>query len=280
MAKQFSFKRCWKQSAHLRIGLVLFALVLLCALLAPLLETHDPYRLDGPVKAAPGGEYWLGTDALGGDVYSMMIEGIRTSLKVGFIAALISGVLGMLIGGAAGFIGGRTDRVISELINIFLMLPTFFLVLITVALFGSSMTNVMIIIGLTSWPGNARLMRVQAMSLKERVFVKSAEALGESKASILFRYIIPNGIYPVVANTAMGIASAILMEASLSFLGLGDPNIISWGQMVYAGRSYMTSAWWVATFPGIAIIITVMSFYLICDGLNTVLNPKAGKRGA
>ena len=166
MAKQFSFKRCWKQSAHLRIGLVLFALVLLCALLAPLLETHDPYRLDGPVKAAPGGEYWLGTDALGGDVYSMMIEGTRTSLKVGFIAALISGVLGMLIGGAAGFIGGRTDRVISELINIFLMLPTFFLVLITVALFGSSMTNVMIIIGLTSWPGNARLMRVQAMSLK------------------------------------------------------------------------------------------------------------------
>ena len=123
-------------------------------------------------------------------------------------------------------------------------------------------------------------MRVQAMSLKERVFVKSAEALGESKASILFRYIIPNGIYPVVTNTAMGIASAILMEASLSFLGLGDPNIISWGQMVYAGRSYMTSAWWVATFPGIAIIITVMSFYLICDGLNTVLNPKAGKRGA
>ena len=227
MAKQFSFKRCWKQSAHLRIGLVLFALVLLCALLAPLLETHDPYRLDGPVKAAPGGEYWLGTDALGGDVYSMMIEGTRTSLKVGFIAALISGVLGMLIGGAAGFIGGRTDRVISELINIFLMLPTFFLVLITVALFGSSMTNVMIIIGLTSWPGNARLMRVQAMSLKERVFVKSAEALGESKASILFRYIIPNGIYPVVANTAMGIASAILMEASLSFPGLGDPNIIS-----------------------------------------------------
>ncbi len=280
MAKQFSFRRCWHQSAHLRIGVILFALVLLCALLAPVLETHDPYRLDGPVKAAPCASYWLGTDALGGDVYSMMIEGTRTSLKVGFIAALISGVLGILIGGAAGFIGGRTDRIISEMINIFLMLPTFFLVLITVALFGSSMTNVMIIIGLTSWPGNARLMRVQAMSLKERVFVRSAEALGESKASILFRYIIPNGIYPVIANTAMGIASAILMEASLSFLGLGDPNIISWGQMVYAGRSYMTSAWWVATFPGIAIIITVMSFYLICDGLNKVLNPKAGKRGA
>lgn len=280
MAKQFSLKRYWHQSAHLRIGLVLFALILLCAILAPLLEPHDPYRLDGPVKAAPCGDYWLGTDALGGDVFSMIVEGTRTSLKVGFIAALISGVLGVLIGGAAGFAGGKVDRIISEIINIFLMLPTFFLVLITVALFGSSMTNVMIIIGLTSWPGNARLMRVQAMSIKERVFVKSAEALGESRSSILFRYIIPNGIFPIVANTAMGIASAILMEASLSFLGLGDPNIISWGQMVYAGRAYMTSAWWVATFPGIAIVITVMSFYLICDGLNKVLNPKAGKRGA
>lgn len=280
MTKQFSFKKCWQQSAHLRIGLVLFAFILLCAIFSPLLQTHDPYRLDGPVKAAPGGDYWLGTDTLGGDVYSMIIEGTRTSLKVGFIAALISGVLGVLIGGAAGFVGGRTDRVVGEVINIFLMLPTFFLVLITVALFGSNMTNVMIIIGLTSWPGNARLMRVQAMSIKERVFVKSAEALGESKASILFRYIIPNGIFPVIANTAMGIASAILMEASLSFVGLGDPNIISWGQMVFAGRSYMTSAWWVTTFPGLAIVITVMSFYLICDGLNAVLNPKAGKRGA
>lgn len=280
MARHLGLGRYWGQSMHLRIGMILFALILLCAVFSPCLETHDPYRLDGPAKTAPCAEYWLGTDALGGDVYSMIIEGTRTSLKVGFIAALISGVLGVLIGGAAGFVGGRVDHVISEVINIFLMLPTFFLVLITVALFGSSMTNMMIIIGLTSWPGNARLMRVQAMSIKERVFVKSAEALGESKASILFRYIIPNGIFPVIANTAMGIANAILMEASLSFLGLGDPNIISWGQMVYAGRAYMTSAWWVATFPGIAIVITVMSFYLICDGMNTVLNPKARKRGA
>lgn len=276
--RRFSFRRVWRQSGHLRVGLILFSLVLLCAFFAPLLETHDPYRLDGAVKAAPCAEHWLGTDSLGGDVFSRVLEGTRTSLTVGFIAAAISGVLGVLIGGAAGFLGGRVDTLVNEIINIFLMLPTFFLVLITVSLFGSSMANVMVIIGLTSWPGNARLMRVQAMSLKERVFVKSAQALGESRLSLLFRYIIPNGIFPVIANTAMGIGGAILMEAGLSFLGLSDPNIVSWGQMVYAGRSYMTSAWWVALFPGLAIVLTVMSIYLICDGLNNVLNPKAGKR--
>ena len=280
MRKKHVFRKWWKQSAHLRIGVIMFSLVLLVALFAPLLENHDPYRLSGPSRQAPDGEWLLGTDALGGDVYSMIVEGSRTSLKVGFIAALISGVIGVLVGGISGFLGGKTDRIISEVVNIFLMLPTFFLVLLTVALFGSSMTNVMIIIGLTSWPGNARLMRVQALSLKERVFVKSAEALGESKLSILFRYIIPNGIFPVVANTAMGIAGAILMEASLSFIGLGDPNIVSWGQMVYAGKSYMTTAWWVSLFPGLAIVFTVMSIYLICDGLNNILNPKHARREA
>ncbi|MBQ9210635.1 MAG: ABC transporter permease [Clostridia bacterium] len=280
MRRLTQFKAWWRQSPHLRIGLVMFTLVALVALFAPLLETHDPYRLSAPSRMAPGGEWLLGTDALGGDIYSMIIEGSRTSLKVGFIAALISGVIGVLVGGVSGFLGGKTDRIVSEIVNIFLMLPTFFLVLMTVALFGSSMTNVMIIIGLTSWPGNARLMRVQAMSLKERVFVRSAEALGESRLSILFRYIIPNGIFPVITNTAMGVAGAILMEASLSFIGLGDPNIVSWGQMVYAGKSYMTSAWWVSLFPGLAIIFTVMSIYLICDGLNHVLNPKNARREA
>lgn len=280
MKSLHTFRKWWNQSVHLRIGLVMFVVVVLVALLAPVLETHDPYRLLGPVSHAPDGEWLLGTDSLGGDVYSMVIEGSRTSLRIGFIAALISGAIGVLVGGISGFFGGKTDRIISEAINVFLMLPTFFLVLLTVALFGSSITNVMIIIGLTSWPGNARLMRVQALSLKERVFIKSAEALGESRSSILFRYIIPNGIFPVVTNTAMGIAGAILMEASLSFLGLGDPNIVSWGQLIYAGKSYMTTAWWVTVFPGLAIIFTVMSIYLICDGLNNILNPKNARREA
>lgn len=274
MDKRITLKSLLKSSVHLRLGLILLVLIASLALLAPALQAYDPYFLGDDLKAPPGQSHLLGTDSLGGDVFSMILEGSRTSLLVGFTAAFISGILGTLIGGAAGYLGGRADRIISEIINIFLMLPTFFLVLITVALFGSSMLNIMVIIGLTSWPGNARLMRVQAMTLKERTFVKSAKALGESGVSLLFRYIIPNGIFPVVANTAMGIAGAILTEASLSFLGLGDPNIISWGQMVFAGRAYMTSAWWVATFPGIAILITVVAFYLLCDGLNAAFNPR------
>ena len=125
----------------------------------------------------------------------------------------------------------------------------------------------MIVIGITTWPGNAKLMRAQALSLRERVFVKSAEAMGETRLQILFKYIIPNGIFPVIANTTMGMASAILTEAGLSFLGLGDPSIISWGQMIYAGKQYITSAWWISTFAGVAIVIAVLIFYLLGDCL-------------
>ena len=274
MQNRMTFGKIWRSGAQMRIGLILLLLVILCAFFAPMLEPYDPYDLGDDLKAAPCAEHLMGTDAKGRDVFSMVLEGARTSLMVGVLAALISGLLGTLIGGAAGFCGGKTDALISEIINIFLMLPTFFLVMIVVALFGSSMMNVMLVIGLTSWPGNARLMRVQAMSIKERTYVKSAMALGESRMSVLFRYVIPNGIFPVITNTAMGIAGAILTEAGLSFLGLGDPNVISWGQLVYEGRGTMTSTWWVATFAGLAIIVTVLGVYLTCDGVNRVLDPK------
>ena len=164
--------------------------------------------------------------------------------------------------------------VLSELINVFMMIPTFFLELMIIAMFGNSITNVMIVIGLTSWASNAKLMRAQALSLRERTFVKSAIVMGETRPQILFNYIIPNGIFPVIANTTMGMSGAILTEASLSFLGLGDVNVISWGQMIYDSKSYITSAWWIATFAGIAIVLTVITFYMLGDGLNHVLNPK------
>lgn len=274
MQTKLTFGKIWHSSTQMRAGIVLLIFVILCAVLAPLLEYYDPYKLGDDLSVAPCAAHPMGTDNKGRDVYSMVLEGARTSLMVGVLAALISGLVGTLVGGAAGYLGGKTDVWISEIINIFLMLPTFFLVMIVVALFGSSMLNVMLIIGLTSWPGNARLMRVQAMSIKERTFVKSAVALGESRLAVLFRYVIPNGIFPVITNTAMGIASAILTEAGLSFLGLGDPNVISWGQMVYDGRGTMTSSWWVATFGGLAIILTVLGVYLTCDGVNRLLDPK------
>ena len=169
------------------------------------------------------------------------------------------------------------DKITSEIINIFLMIPTFFLVLIIVSMFGSNMFNVMLVIGLTSWPSNARMMRVQAMSLKERTFIKGAVVMGESRIRILFKYIIPNGLFPVIANTTMGGAKAILTEASLSFLGLGDPNVVSWGQMVYDGKAYLQTGWWISTLPGLSIMLIVVIFYMIGDGLNYALSPRMKK---
>lgn len=263
-----------KKNSLLKSGVFILFIILLVVAFAPLLATHDPYILGDDLLEAPGKEHWLGTDGLGRDIYSMILYGARTSLLIGLVSALISGVIGTLVGAAAGYFGGKTDRIISEIINVFLMIPSFFLILIVVALFGSNLLNVMIVIGLTSWPSNARLMRVQAISLKKRVFIQSVDTIGENHVSILFKYIIPNGIFPVIANTTLSVAGAILTEAGLSFLGLGDPNLISWGQMIFDGKAYMTSAWWISTFSGLATVILVVSFYLIGDGLNTLLNPK------
>ena len=201
--------------------------------------------------------------------FKLALKSLKTSKMRAFLT-----MLGIIIGGIGGYLGGWTDTVISELINIFLMIPTFFLILLIIALFGNSIFNVMVVIGITSWPGNAKLMRAQALSLRERTFVKSAIALGETRTQILFKYILPNGVYPVVANTTRGMSGAILTEAALSFLGLGDPSIVSWGQMIYQGKPYLTTAWWISAFSGIAVILTVIFFYLLGDGLNHVLNPK------
>lgn len=267
--------RALQKDNKLRLGILGLLALLLIIIFSDFLVTHNPYSYDGLRLVAPGQDgHLLGTNHLGQDVFSMLVSGVQTSLQVALISALISGSLGVIIGGLSGYLGGKVDTVISELINIFLMIPSFFLILIIIALFGNSIANVMIVIGITSWPSNAKLMRAQALSLRERTFVRSAVALGETKRQIFFKYIMPNGIFPVVANTTRGMSGAILTEASLSFLGLGDPNIISWGQMIYQGKSYITTAWWVSLFPGIAIMITVIFFYLLGDGLNNVLNPK------
>lgn len=271
-----------RRNTQLKVGLILLCILLLVALLAPVLSPYDPYFMSDELVDAPSGLHILGTDGLGRDVLSMLIYGTRTSLVVGVTAAFIAGIIGTLLGGVAGYFGGKTDAVLGELINVFMMMPTFFLVLIVVALFGSGLFNVMVVMGLTSWVGNAKLMRAQAMSLRQRTFIKSAESIGESRFSILFRHVIPNGIFPIIANTTMGIASAILTESSLAFLGLGDPNVISWGQVIQSGKSYLTNGWWICLFGGLAIIYTVVTFYLVGDGLNRVLSPKLrnlGKEG-
>ncbi len=280
-----TLKRAWTVTLgnpQLKIGLVLLCILLLVALFAPVIAPYDPYFMSDELVEAPSALHPLGTDGLGRDILSMLIFGTRTSLVVGVTAAFIAGIIGTLIGGVAGYFGGKVDAVLGELINVFMMMPTFFLVLIVVALFGSGLFNVMVVMGLTSWVSNAKLMRAQAMSLRQRTFVRSAEAIGEGRLLILFRHVVPNGIFPIIANTTMGIASAILTESSLAFLGLGDPNVISWGQVIQSGKSYLTNGWWICLFGGLAIIYTVVTFYLIGDGLNRVLSPKLrnlGKEG-
>ncbi len=268
-------KRAYKNNQQLKVGTVLLIFLLLCALLASVLAPYSPYVLTEDIRVGPGvNGHLLGTDALGHDILSQLLFGARTSLRIGIVAALIAGTIGTLIGGIAGFFGGKVDKFIVEFINVFVMTPSFFLILIVVAMFGSSMKYVMIVIGLTSWPGNARLMRAQAISLRNRTFVKSCQAMGESRLSIMFRHIIPNGIFPIIANTTMRVSGAILMESGLSFLGLGDPNVISWGQMISNGKAYLTNAPWISIVPGLAVVLTVLTFFLIGDGLNRVIAPK------
>lgn len=281
MEKMKKICKTIKGDRQLLAGMIGIVILLALVILAPVVASENPHHYGKDILNSLGQNgHLLGTNHMGQDIYSMIIYGVRTSLRVAVISALISGVLGVLIGGVAGFFGGKVDTFVSELINVFMMLPSFFLILLIIALFGNSITNVMVVIGITTWPSNAKLMRAQALSLRQRTFVKSAEAMGETKLQILFKYILPNGIFPVIANTTMGMSNAILPEAGLSFLGLGDPSIISWGQMIYTGKQYITSAWWISAFAGIAIVITVLVFYLLGDGLNHVLNPKHLNRGA
>lgn len=281
MEKMKKICKMIKGDRQLLAGMIGIVILLALVILAPVVASENPHHYGKDILNSLGQNgHLLGTNHMGQDIYSMIIYGVRTSLRVAVISALISGVLGVLIGGVAGFFGGKVDTFVSELINVFMMLPSFFLILLIIALFGNSITNVMVVIGITTWPSNAKLMRAQALSLRQRTFVKSAEAMGETKLQILFKYILPNGIFPVIANTTMGMSNAILTEAGLSFLGLGDPSIISWGQMIYTGKQYITSAWWISAFAGIAIVITVLVFYLLGDGLNHVLNPKHLNRGA
>ena len=270
-----AFKKELGRNSQLRTGLILLAILLIGAIGAPLFATHDPFKLYDSIRVAPGVDgFWFGTDNLGRDIYSQILYGARTSLEIGIIAATISAVVGTLLGGIAGYFGGKVDKVIVEFINIFVMTPSFFLILIIVAMFGSNIRYVMIVIGLTSWPGNARLMRAQAISLRERTFVRAAQAMGESRPGIMFKHIIPNGIFPIIANTTMQISGAILTEAGLSFLGLGDPNVISWGQMISAGKQYLVKCPWISAIPGIFVVITVLTFFMIGEGLNRFISPK------
>lgn len=271
-----AFWRPFVESRMGPIGLGILAVVALAAIFAPIIAPEGPFALGGPRLASPGTDgHLLGTDHLGRDILAQIVYGARVSLIIGLVAASISLVVGVLIGSIAGYTGGWVDIILSRLTDMFLIIPAFFLIIVVVATLGSGIVYVMIVIGLTAWPTSARLMRSQAISLRDRTFIQALRALGESGPTILFRHVIPNGIQPLIANASLDIAAAILIEAGLSFIGLGDPNKATWGRMIFDGRTTITTAWWASIFPGIAIIITVLGFYLVGDGLSYVLNPRS-----
>lgn len=257
----------------LAFGLVL-AFILL-AVFAPFVAPFDPFRGGADALLAPGTKnYLLGTDHLGRDIFSELIFGARVSLAVGISAAFSASILGIIIGSLAGFFGGWVDGVLMRLSEFFQTLPRFVLALVTVAFFGGGVVKVILVLAILSWPQIARLVRAQILSLREATFVDAARLSGMNAAQILAREILPNALAPVIVTGSLDIASAILLEASLSFFGLGDANLISWGGMLNVAQPYLRQAWWMAFFPGLAISLIVLSFNVLGDALNDALNPR------
>lgn len=270
------FWKRFKTNRPAIVGGLIVLSVFLIALFAPMLSPYDPAHIDvekiltGPTQAHP-----LGTDDLGRDVLSRMIWGSRISLLVGFVAVGISILIGTLIGAAAGYYGGWIDEVLMQLVDIMLSVPTFFLILAVIAFVGPNIWNVMIIIGVTSWMGVARLVRGQFLALNEMDYVTAARALGANDPRIIFFHILPNALSPVYVSAVLGVAGAILVESSLSFLGLGvQPPTPSWGNIITSGKDLIDIAWWLTLFPGLAILLTVLGYNLLGEGLQDALNPR------
>ncbi|WP_333653300.1 oligopeptide ABC transporter permease [Dissulfurispira sp.] len=269
----------WKRFKRNKLavaGGVIVVVLFVIAVLAPFISPFNPNDIDRKhILEPPGARHPLGTDDLGRDVLSRMLYGSRISLAVGFIAAGIATITGMLLGAVSGYYGGWTDRAMMRFIDIMLSIPTFFLVLAVIAFVGPSIWNIMIVIGFTSWMGVARLVRAEFLSLKEREFVLAAKALGASDMRIILRHIMVNSMAPVFVSAILGVASAILVESALSFLGIGvQPPTPSWGNMLTSGKDNIEIAWWLSLFPGIAILITVLSYNLFGEGLRDALDPR------
>jgi peptide/nickel transport system permease protein len=256
-------------------GVIVLALFFV-AVFAPLLAPYDPTGIDRKhILEPPGISHPFGTDDLGRDILSRMIYGARISLAVGFVAVGISSIIGIFFGAIAGYYGGWLERIIMRFIDIMLTIPTFFLILAVIAFIGSSIWNIMAVIGLTSWMGVARLVRAEFLSLKEREYVLAARALGASDSRIIFRHIIINSMAPVLVSAVLGIAGAVLVESALSFLGIGvQPPTPSWGNILTIGKDTMEVAWWLSVFPGLAILITVLGYNLLGEGIRESIDPR------
>lgn len=273
-------KSLFKMRSLLLPGLVIVLGMSLLALLAPWLVPYDPDELHLDfILQAPGAAFPLGTDELGRDILSRMLYGARISLWVGFVAVGISSAIGIVLGLLAGYFRGLTDEIIMRGVDIMLCFPSFFLILAVIAFLEPSLNNIMIVIGLTSWMGVARLVRAETLSLRERDFVAAARVAGVPAWRILLVHILPNAMAPVLVSATLGIAGAILVESSLSFLGLGvQPPTASWGNMLMDGKNVLEIAPWLSLYPGLAILITVLGYNLLGESLRDLLDPRLKRR--
>lgn len=257
----------------LLIGSLIIGIFSLIAIFASLISPYDPGLIDqNNLLSGPSYQHLLGTDSLGRDLVSRLIYGARISLSIGLIAVGIATVIGLILGAISGFYGGFIDSLIMRLVDIMLCFPTFYLILGVAAILGPSIFNIMVIIGLTSWMGPARLIRGEILSLKEREFIQAARAVGASNLRIIVYHLIPNAIGPVIVNATLGVGGAIMLESGLSFLGLGvQPPVASWGNILIESKSTLGVAWWITVFPGLAILITILGFNFIAEGLKKKL---------
>jgi len=257
-------------------GFIIIVTVLFIAIFAPWLSPYDPNYIDiHSILLPPSVSHFMGTDGLGRDVFSRMLYGSRISLLVGIVAVGIATVIGTFLGAIAGFYRGYTDSIIMRFVDTMLSIPTFFLILAVIAFLTPSIWNIMIVIGLTSWMGVTRLVRAEFLSLRNREYILAAEAMGASDFRLISKHLLPNSLTPIIVTSVLGIASAVLTESGLSFLGLGvQAPQSSWGNILTDGKEYIQFAWWLSLFPGLAILITVLGYNLLGEGLRDLLDPK------
>ncbi len=270
------FWRRFKKNRLAVIGGIIVAMLFAIAILAPFIAPHDPDAINvRHVLEPPSLQHPFGTDDLGRDILSRVIYGSRISLAVGFVAVGIATIAGIIFGALSGYYGRWADTVIMRFVDIMLAIPTFFLILAVIAMLEPGIWNIMIVIGLTSWMGVARLVRAEFLSLKEREFVLAARALGASDFRIIFRHILPNAMSPVLVSAVLGIAGAVLVESALSFLGIGvQPPTASWGNILTIGKDNIEIAWWLSVFPGLAIFVTVLAYNLLGEGIRDSIDPR------
>ncbi|MEG0234632.1 MAG: ABC transporter permease [Cetobacterium sp.] len=279
--KRSQWAELWKNLKRNKmalLGLVIIVIIVLLAIFADQIANYDQVVIKQNLRMRlkpPSAQHWLGTDEFGRDIFARLVHGARVSLKVGILAVGIAIAIGGFLGAVAGYYGGKLDNIIMRIMDIFLAVPSILLAIAIVSALGPNLLNLMIAVSISSIPRYARIVRASVLSIRDQEFIEAARAIGANDARIICRHIIPNSLAPVIVQGTLGVAGAILSTAGLSFIGLGiQPPAPEWGSMLSGGRQYLRYAWWVTTFPGVSIMITILSLNLLGDGLRDALDPR------